>query len=143
MTGEIISSKELGANCWLPQRITGGQRCDRVYTCAYPERNLCKAVDAEIQHLHQKQSSLITTHSNIQVTIDRLLKAVPAQAPRCPGCNDELIINVYNGGRIYWDKNEGWGYVQEESLFYTCSCCDQEFSGKDLDELGVPENERG
>lgn len=46
----IVSSKELGTNCWLPRRfIENSDRCDRVWTCSYPEKQTCQAVKAEIK----------------------------------------------------------------------------------------------
>lgn len=33
MKAAVITSKDLGVNCWCPTRfITQGERCDRVYT---------------------------------------------------------------------------------------------------------------
>jgi len=51
----IVSSKELGTNCWLPRRFIEGTRCERVVECTYPEKKTCKAVDAEIAYLHQER----------------------------------------------------------------------------------------
>lgn len=49
----IVTSKELGFNCWLPKRFIEGSRCDRVMECTYPEKKACKAVDAEIAYIRQ------------------------------------------------------------------------------------------
>lgn len=50
MKAAIVSSRELGTNCWLPARFLGG-RCARVMTCSYPEKAKCKAVETEIEYL--------------------------------------------------------------------------------------------
>ena len=47
----IVSSNELGLNCWLPARVLEGVRCQRVMECTYPEKATSKAVDAEIRHV--------------------------------------------------------------------------------------------
>ena len=47
----IVSNRTLGSNCWLSQRFIAGKRCARVMTCNYPEKQGCKAVQAEIAHL--------------------------------------------------------------------------------------------
>ena len=49
----IVSSKELGTNCWLACRFLEGGRCLRVMRCNYPEKRTCKAVDTEISYLNQ------------------------------------------------------------------------------------------
>lgn len=47
----IVSSKELGTNCWLPQRfIETSERCQRWDRCKYPEKARCKARQAEIAY---------------------------------------------------------------------------------------------
>ncbi len=51
----IVSSKELGTNCWLAGRFIEGTRCERVMECTYPEKKTCKAVDAEIAYLRQQR----------------------------------------------------------------------------------------
>jgi len=38
----IVKASELGVNCWLAARFTGGI-CDRALTCKYPERVKCRA----------------------------------------------------------------------------------------------------
>jgi len=37
----IVSSKELGTNCWLAKRFCGGI-CERYERCSYPEKKTCK-----------------------------------------------------------------------------------------------------
>lgn len=64
-----VNSKELGTNCWLPKRFTGGSRCCRVMTCSYPEKRTCKAVDAEIEYLKSQKQTLI---ENIDKKVDTL-----------------------------------------------------------------------
>jgi hypothetical protein len=54
----IVNSKELGTNCWLAKRFTGGSRCCRVMDCTYPEKRTCKAVDAEIEYLQSQKQTL-------------------------------------------------------------------------------------
>lgn len=49
----IVTLEELGTNCWLAIRFTGGGRCQRVMDCTYPERKTCKAVQAEIDYLNR------------------------------------------------------------------------------------------
>ncbi len=50
----IVSSKELGTNCWSPKRVIGGGRCDRVMVCDYPDKKDCQAVASEVAYLYQK-----------------------------------------------------------------------------------------
>jgi len=54
----IVTSKELGVNCWSSHRFCGG-RCQRVMACNYPEKATCKAVQAEIDHLNNYYTSEI------------------------------------------------------------------------------------
>jgi hypothetical protein len=53
-TRTIVSSKDLGANCWRPRRFIKRTRCDRVLTCKYPEKKDCQAVLAEIDILSEE-----------------------------------------------------------------------------------------
>jgi hypothetical protein len=53
-TRTIVSSKDLGANCWLSRRFIKRSRCDRVLTCKYPEKVDCQAVLAEIDFLSEE-----------------------------------------------------------------------------------------
>ena len=40
LRARIVSSRELGANCWLPLRFFGRCReCSRYKRCNYPEKN--------------------------------------------------------------------------------------------------------
>jgi len=48
---KVVNSSDLG-NCWSPSRFCGG-RCAHVVECKLPERNTCKAVDAEKKYLNQ------------------------------------------------------------------------------------------
>lgn len=69
----IIKVSELGTNCWLPKRfIEGGSRCDRIFTCSYPEKKKCQAINAEVRHLMEEQTRLITVYHNIDNTIKML-----------------------------------------------------------------------
>lgn len=70
----IVSSKELGTNCWLARRFIEGTRCDRLYVCKYPERKTCQAVHAEIAHLKQEQVRLM----NQSIQIDRNIEILAA-----------------------------------------------------------------
>ena len=69
----IVKFSELGMNCWLPKRfIEGGGRCDRIFTCSYPEKKKCQAINAEVRYLMEEQTRLITVYRNIDRTIKRL-----------------------------------------------------------------------
>jgi hypothetical protein len=46
----VISSAQLGTNCWSPRRFVGG-RCSHVLYCHYPEKESCKAVASEIKYI--------------------------------------------------------------------------------------------
>ena len=70
MKTAIVSSKELGANCWLTQRFIEGSRCSRVMRCKYPEKRNCKAVDAEIAYLRQKRQEAV---KQIHTKISKLI----------------------------------------------------------------------
>jgi len=54
MSYVIVSSKELGTNCWLPNRFIKGSRCAQVMSCTYPEKKSCCAVQAEVDYLGQR-----------------------------------------------------------------------------------------
>lgn len=64
-----VSSKELGTNCWLPKRFLKGSCCDRVWTCSYPEKKHCMAVQAEIDALWDKSE-------RISILMFNILKAI-------------------------------------------------------------------
>jgi len=70
----VVSSKELGTNCWLPKRFILGERCDRIWTCSYPEKKTCQAIHTEISCLAQKQEHLLQVHSNIDIRVKELLE---------------------------------------------------------------------
>ena len=62
----IVTSKELGTNCWLPIRFIEGSRCQRVMECTYPEKKTCKAVYAEIAYLRKtKEEAEAYFHTKI------------------------------------------------------------------------------
>ena len=70
MKTATVSSRELGTNCWHPCRfIKDNGRCDRVWTCSYPEKKTCQAVNAEIQHDMEEQTRLIRLYHNIDQRI--------------------------------------------------------------------------
>lgn len=62
-----VTIQEMGTNCWLPKRFIEGKRCCRVMECSYPEKNTCKAVDAEINRLEG-------IAEGIQAQIEQLLR---------------------------------------------------------------------
>lgn len=69
----VVSLKELGTNCWLPCRfIKDNGRCDRIFTCSYPEKKRCEAVRAEIAALLQQQRRLTNNIITIGQTIRTL-----------------------------------------------------------------------
>ena len=59
MKSAIVSSKELGTNCWSSYRFCYGMRCPRVMTCTYPEKKTCHAVEAEIAYIEQNRTERI------------------------------------------------------------------------------------
>lgn len=66
----IVDSSELGLNCWLPAQYVDGVRCGRVMRCTYPDKKTCKAVDAEIAHLHKRRrDTLERAHDKISKLI--------------------------------------------------------------------------
>lgn len=69
----IVTLKELGINCWLPKRfVEGGSRCDRFMLCKYPERETCRAIDAELAHLQDEQAKLLASAEKVGQTIKML-----------------------------------------------------------------------
>lgn len=68
----IISSKELGTNCWLPKRFIKGGRCDRVYLCNYPEKKNCQAVHSEIAYIEGEKNRLIVVNKTLDMRIQEL-----------------------------------------------------------------------
>ena len=59
MKAVIVNSKELGNYCWSSFRFIRGLRCPRVFTCNYPEKKLCRAVETELAYLKEHSSQLI------------------------------------------------------------------------------------
>jgi len=71
----IVSSKELGTNCWAPRRfVEEGHRCERLYRCKYPERKNCQAVHAEIAYLKERQRQLIKQSGDINAEVEEVIK---------------------------------------------------------------------
>jgi len=69
----LVEAKELGTDCWQPRRfVKEGSRCDRVWTCTYPEKHRCEAVHGEIRHLRNEQLRLVSVSSNIDMRIEEL-----------------------------------------------------------------------
>jgi len=55
----IATVQELGTNCWLAKRFIKGSRCPRVFRCNYPCKKTCRAVDAELEYLHQEMQKQV------------------------------------------------------------------------------------
>ena len=69
----VVKSSELGTNCWLPRRfVKDGSRCDRIWTCSYPEKSSCMAIHAEIRHIQEEQKRLMRISSNLDMRIEEL-----------------------------------------------------------------------
>ena len=70
----IVSSKELGTNCWTARRfVKGGSRCDRVMRCNYPEKKTCEAVKVELAYLREHSKQLIAEiKQNAKLSIQQL-----------------------------------------------------------------------
>lgn len=71
MKHAIVSSKELGTNCWITARFIDGLRCPRVMSCKYPEKKTCRAVIAELNYLRNESKRLVSYIGN---KIDKLIK---------------------------------------------------------------------
>ena len=67
----IVSSKELGTNCWSSFRFIRGLRCPRVMRCTYPEKKTCRAVEAELEYLQQEKERQV---KSIDAKVGQLLK---------------------------------------------------------------------
>ncbi len=72
MISKVVTLKELGKNCWLPKRFISGSRCHRVFTCSYPEKKTCRAIEAEIAYLKNEQRRLMRARAQIDNTIELL-----------------------------------------------------------------------
>jgi len=71
----IVSSKELGVNCWHPKRfVTQGSRCDRLYRCNYPEKKNCQAIHAEIAYFQERQRQMMKLSGEMDAEIEILTK---------------------------------------------------------------------
>ena len=71
----IVSSKELGINCWAPKRfVEEGSRCERLYLCDYPEKKNCQAIHAEITYLKNRQRELMKQSGDIDTEIEEVIK---------------------------------------------------------------------
>ena len=72
-----VTRGELGTNCWMPKRFfAGGHRCDRVFTCSYPEKKRCQAVLTEIYDLKKIQVRYSMAIANIDNTVEKLIEMV-------------------------------------------------------------------
>ena len=78
----VVSSKELGTNCWLPCRFIQGGRCAKVMTCNYPEKRTCKAVDAEIKYLNEL---VMETQRKVGEMIAQLVAVKESDAEKSSG----------------------------------------------------------
>lgn len=68
----VVTLKELGVNCSAPHRFILSGRCMSVFTCSYPEKRKCQAVQAEIAHLRDTQLRMARSMANIEQTIETL-----------------------------------------------------------------------
>ncbi len=69
----IVESGELGTNCWHPRRfVKEGSRCDRIWTCNYPEKCRCMAIHAEIRHMKNEQLRLVRVSGTLDMRIEEL-----------------------------------------------------------------------
>ena len=60
----IVTLKELGTSCWQAKRFIKRERCYRVYQCNYPCKKTCRAVDAELEYLHQEMQRQVASIAN-------------------------------------------------------------------------------
>ena len=67
----IVSSKELGFCCWLVIRFLKLRRCPRVFRCNYPCKKTCRAVDAELEYLHQEMERQVAFLANKEAQLLR------------------------------------------------------------------------
>ena len=67
----IATVQELGTNCWLAKRFIKGSRCCRVFECKYPEKKTCRAVDAELEYLHQEMERQVASLANKEAQLLR------------------------------------------------------------------------
>jgi hypothetical protein len=77
-----VSSKTVDLNCWLPRRFVLGQRCARVMTCNYPEKQGCKAVQAEIDYMEQLK---VTEAARWAAKIQKLQEMIDGAIRRLKG----------------------------------------------------------
>lgn len=69
----IVSSKELSSNCWSSFRFIRGFRCPRVFTCNYPGKKTCRAVETELTYLREHSKQLIDEiKKNAKASIQQL-----------------------------------------------------------------------
>ncbi len=69
----IVNSKELGTNCWSSFRFCYGMRCPRVFTCDYPEKKNCRAVEIQLAYLREHSRQLIDEiKKNAKASIQQL-----------------------------------------------------------------------
>lgn len=69
----VVMSSELGVNCWHPHRfVKEGSRCDRIWSCNYPEKNRCEAIHAEIKAMREQQQRYLKLSSTLDMRIEEL-----------------------------------------------------------------------
>jgi hypothetical protein len=79
MKAAIVSSKELGTNCWSSYRFCYGMRCAKVLTCTYPEKATCQAVQREKDFIEQNRTARIT---QIEASAKKALEQLEQQSSR-------------------------------------------------------------
>ena len=67
-----VTLKDQGGNCWTGNRFILSDRCMSVFTCSYPEKRTCQAVQAEIAHLRDTQIRMVRSITQIGHTIESL-----------------------------------------------------------------------
>ena len=81
MNTAIVTNKQLGTNCWSSYRFCYGMRCGKVMTCTYPEKQTCKAVEAEKAHIKERAEKVIKeceeTLAMLGVSVDGTNEAIP------------------------------------------------------------------
>lgn len=71
----VVKLSELGTNCWHPKRfVKNGSRCDRIWTCSYPEKGRCMAIHAEIRHMRNEQLRLVRVSGTLDMRIEELIE---------------------------------------------------------------------
>ncbi len=93
MKTAIVTSKELGTNCWSSYRFCYGMRCAKVLTCTYPEKLTCQAVQREKDFIEQNRTARIAQiEASAQKALEQLEQRASRDLEKLNGFNERISL---------------------------------------------------